>query len=585
MRRLTPTANDSVFSEDMNASERSYSPSVSNNSPERPTGKPDTAAKPTQANSVVNSESNLQRDRGSQGPEPRTDLLAEVNYEGFPNSCIVNESKLPHPWLAYDDGCYYGMMKGDLPHGKGLFWFSNGDIYIGQWANGLPDSHGYYYLVEGGFYFGKIEQGFANGYGIYCNKAKDLYYQGTFDSGFLDGRGFVFQNGQAQDCYMKMSKIVYRTTRPETNSNRKIEIPPSLNSMQEELTLISLVTNPETEQEAKNTKLDWNNIYYGERNKSEQKHGVGTNFCSNGSRYQGTFIEDKVIGFGVAVDASNNIRTGFFANQGIQMFGSSVTDSEVYVGGYRNGEFEGPACYYSEDHEGWLFSHFKAGHIDCKTYGSKGQLSQAVVSVGTQLMRAMIQKAFGGYKLVPKSLGVSILAGRLDCIKGFDGLSVKLKMENQFFRKCLAQYIEGSHQIESRKKRFNGGEWQNKNKTPHKSTLQMRNESLMAWGEVQQGKKSNNDRPFMNSPILNSKQASPSKDEQSIMLLQFSQRNSIRGHEGDTSGDNFSFKDQNEPISRHDTLGRSMHESNAYTASPNNTYSPRQPDFEFLNDF
>lgn len=440
------------------------------------------SSRPTRDNSSV---------RGGQSEEKvdelkkyeRTSQLASASQAGYANTQMLDLEKLPRPWLVYEDGCYFGMTHSGHPHGQGLFWFVTGDIYIGNWSNGLPDSHGYLYFSEGGFYFGKINKGFANGPGLLVNSQTNFYYQGNFDSGMLDGRGIVIESGLSYDCYLKNDKIVHKATRP-SNIKKKVSLPTKLSGFEEELELLTLLLNPESKSEAKASQTEWTTVYYGERNKDGKKHGIGTTISSNGSRYQGTYVEDKIQGFGITVSDQNNVTWGLNTLYGCHMFGSSITSADTYVGCFDRGAFSGPAFYYTADHDNRLIGNFSRGEITSKSYFCKGRLQQASVSIGLDLMKVMLLKAFGGgLKETGKSIGVTILAGRMNSIDlGERRDKVRLSTENAQFRKLLLEYINGSAGVA--KQTFAGSVWEKRSKSPFGTTHSLRDSALQPWHQT-----------------------------------------------------------------------------------------------------
>lgn len=48
------------------------------------------------------------------------------------------------PDITFSEGTYVGESIGDIPHGKGVFTFANGDVYDGEWRNGQKHGHGVY---------------------------------------------------------------------------------------------------------------------------------------------------------------------------------------------------------------------------------------------------------------------------------------------------------------------------------------------------------------------------------------------------------------------------------------------------------
>lgn len=448
------------------------------------------SGRPTQANSVNNDWRNDQKSPGfgstsqksgygvTQSALAKSSLLAQFEHKGIPDGQIIDCNQLAHPLLSYQDGVYYGMLQGKQPNGYGMFWYNNGDVYVGLWKNGIPNQQGYYYLAEGGFYFGGIDRGYASGYGIYYNKTDEFYYQGTFEAGFLEGKGYLNHQGIPQDCNVQGSKVVYSRRRP-VQTQRKIELPKKIQSFEEELTYVALHTNPETKDQTKSLESVWEGLYIGERNSSGQRHGVGTVLSSNGSRFHGMFCQDRICGLGAAVDNSNNIRLGMFGQGGLHLYGSCATGQDLYVGGFTNGVFAGPAIYYDHELDKYVIGTFDNGELACKTYGGDGKISSDHLNLGYDIVTLLLQKAFSGFYRVNESMGCSVLVGRDPAATGGLRPSVEVSMENKYFRKMIASFLQGSEHNKAR--RFNGRDWERRNKSPTPDTRDMYKQVLTSY--------------------------------------------------------------------------------------------------------
>jgi hypothetical protein len=85
---------------------------------------------------------------------------------------------------------YEGEFKQGLPHGKGKYFFSDGEIYDGDWANGVPHGNGIYKFKDGRTYNGEYVEGQKT-----KGKLKFLngsFYQGFFRDGVFNGEGILF---------------------------------------------------------------------------------------------------------------------------------------------------------------------------------------------------------------------------------------------------------------------------------------------------------------------------------------------------------------------------------------------------------
>ena len=84
---------------------------------------------------------------------------------------------------------YIGDVAHNMPHGKGIFYFKNGNKYVGECRYGKPDGYGLYIYPSGNKYHGFYSYGQRNGIGTYENK--HYIYKGIWRNGKKHG---VFYN-------------------------------------------------------------------------------------------------------------------------------------------------------------------------------------------------------------------------------------------------------------------------------------------------------------------------------------------------------------------------------------------------------
>lgn len=591
-----------VFEEEQRS--RSVSPAMSNNS-HLPGGKEQTG-RPTQANSVIN-ETDDSRKRQTQAEKQPSDassikdnFLAQIQYAGFTDLQLVALAQLPHWLVKMEDGFYYGPTKSSLPTGQGLFWFNNGDIYIGEWAEGLPHGHGYLYFAEGGFYCGAIDRGFATGYGVFYSQQQDFYYQGLFDAGHLDGRGYLNEGGLAQDCLVKNSKVIFRSTRPISGS-RMFELPPSPQTIEEEMTLVSLFTNPETRDQIRQSKAEWQGVYKGSKNQAGQRHGVGHFLTANGSRFHGMFFEEKILGIGVAIDSQGGIKTGVFGPQGLHLYGGSFSLEDSFIGGFRNGKFDGPGVYHARDFGGWILAHFGDQGINCKTYTGQGHLKQSLLQPGPSFLSLVMKKAFGSFRDSNYSIGCSILAARLSSFENHGSEDFLAVMENAYFCKSVTMYLEGQSQASQKRPIFNGMQWEQNSKSSFKNTIAYRNAVFAEWkGYSSQKDPKSTSETQQSPPMLSEHSKSQPQTKQQSQNDSFSFKDSQssptkdRVTEDPPQESSFYVIKNETPQRDEGTPGKadSMAATNSKSTALNSGQQPprhssqmRQPNFDFLNDF
>ena len=57
------------------------------------------------------------------------------------------------------------------------------------------------------------------------------------------------------------------------------------------------------------------------------------------------------------------------------MYGSSSTDQDLYVGGFSNSIYSGPAFYFDKETDRYMIGVFERGELTYKTYEGEGKVS------------------------------------------------------------------------------------------------------------------------------------------------------------------------------------------------------------------
>ena len=93
------------------------------------------------------------------------------------NNCKYIERK-----YIWDDNKYYiGEFRNNLPNGKGIKYYSNGNIlYEGNFINGKFEGNGKYYYDNGYYFIGEYKNGLRNGKGIIYYKNGNIQYEGDW---------------------------------------------------------------------------------------------------------------------------------------------------------------------------------------------------------------------------------------------------------------------------------------------------------------------------------------------------------------------------------------------------------------------
>ena len=88
-----------------------------------------------------------------------------------------------------EDGEYYiGQWKNGLKHGKGIYYYKNGNIkYDGDFVNDKYEGNGKYIWEDGQYYIGEWKNGLRNGKGIYYYSNGNIKYEGDWiDDKFIE---------------------------------------------------------------------------------------------------------------------------------------------------------------------------------------------------------------------------------------------------------------------------------------------------------------------------------------------------------------------------------------------------------------
>ena len=90
--------------------------------------------------------------------------------------------------IQYRNGTYVGELQEIVPHGKGIWRSTAGDIYEGDWLNGEMHGQGSYVSAKGDFYNGEWKEGLKHGKGIIVFQNGDSY-EGDWWHGHKHGIG------------------------------------------------------------------------------------------------------------------------------------------------------------------------------------------------------------------------------------------------------------------------------------------------------------------------------------------------------------------------------------------------------------
>ena len=122
-------------------------------------------------------------------------LNGNILYEGnFINGKFEGNGK----YIWEDNEYYIGQFKNGLFHGKGIEYYSNGKIkYEGDFINGKYEGNGKYIWEDNEYYIGQWKNGLSHGKGIEYYSNGKIKYEGDFINDKYEGKGkFIYENGE-----------------------------------------------------------------------------------------------------------------------------------------------------------------------------------------------------------------------------------------------------------------------------------------------------------------------------------------------------------------------------------------------------
>ena len=222
-----------------------------------------------------------------------------------------NNGKYENGKFIWEDDKYYlGQLINNLPNGKGIIYYSNGNImYEGDFINGKFEGNGKCIFKNGQYYIGQWKNGLRNGKGILYYKSGNIMYEGDFANDSAEGNGIcMLEDGE---YYIgKMKKVLRNGKGIEYYSNGNIRYEGDFVNGKYEGNGKYIMRNGE---------------YYIGQWKNGLKNGKGIIYYKNGNiMYKGDLVNDKYEGNG------KNI----------------WEDGEYYIGQWKNGLKNGKGILY-----------------------------------------------------------------------------------------------------------------------------------------------------------------------------------------------------------------------------------------------
>ena len=313
---------------------------------------------------------------------------------------IRHNGKYINGKYIWDDGKYYiGEFKDNIPNGKGIKYYPNGNIlYEGDFINGKFEGNGKYYYDNGDYYIGKYKNGLRNGKGIKYYKNGKILFNGEYINGKAEGNGKCFwEDGEYCICHWKNGIRNGRGIEYYSNGNIKYDGEYAndkyegngkyiwsngeyyigqwkISTINGKGTVYYSDGNIKYEGEWIDGKFNGKGRYNYENGEyyignwiNNLKHGKGIKYHSNGNIfYDGIWINDKREGNGKCIMSNGNYYIGQWKNDGANGKGIIYYENGkiAYKGDFVNGKFEGIGSYIYENGDyyiGQWKNHFKHG--------------------------------------------------------------------------------------------------------------------------------------------------------------------------------------------------------------------------------
>lgn len=239
-----------------------------------------------------------------------------------------------------------------------------------------------------GFYFGRhrdvLGENLRDERGILWDRREQVYIEGIWRNGLLQGKAELVIGGQRFEAEFEDNKLTHSTPLPalaeERDSNRSV---PG-ESYESLFGYLRSVTHPQLQQF---TKEAFAPLFVGELEAgSEARHGIGSVFKADGSRFHGTWIRGSIEGFGVSVNRKGDIHIGWYKAGKPHSIGSTTLARDRYLGLFSAGQFEGSGFYFSEESQSWLHCEFERGDTKASRSQSPGTGAEQIYAFDSALL-------------------------------------------------------------------------------------------------------------------------------------------------------------------------------------------------------
>lgn len=246
-----------------------------------------------------------------------------------------------------------------------------------------------------GFYFGRhrdlLEDNPLDERGILWDRREQVYIEGVWRNGLLQGKAELVVGGSRFEAEFQDNKLTRSVPLPalaEEHDDKKSVPGESYASL---FSYFRGVTHPQLKHFKKEA---FSPLFVGEHEPgSDTRHGIGSVFKADGSRFHGTWVRGTIEGFGVSVNRKGDIHIGWYKNGKPHSIGSTTLAKDRFVGLFSGGQFDGVGFYFCDDSQSWLHCEFERGDTKTTLAQSPGTGAEQFYAFDAQLLLRLFVSA------------------------------------------------------------------------------------------------------------------------------------------------------------------------------------------------
>ena len=244
-----------------------------------------------------------------------------------------------------------------------------------------------------GFYFGRhrdlLGENLLDERGILWDRREQVYIEGVWRNGLLQGKAELVVGGLRFEADFEDNKLTRSSPLPglaETAEPDSSAVPGE--SYDALFRYFRAVTHPQLRQRPR---TPFAPLFVGELlADSEVRHGIGSVFKADGSRFHGTWVRGTIEGFGVSVNRKGDIHIGWYRNGKPHSLGSTTLARDRYLGLFSAGQFHGLGFYFSEESMSWLRCEFELGDTKASLEQRPGSGAEQVYAFDAALLLRLL---------------------------------------------------------------------------------------------------------------------------------------------------------------------------------------------------